>query len=189
MSLCEWATKYSTLLWIWSIHNEYMPHKQSRYPLAFLPWEDLASYPGPFENGPGYEAREDHGSKLIWPPDCDQCTGAILTLQPALMSESPPVLLLLHLWWWRVITPRGQHNHWKRLYNLFWQGNNFTGIFLQQFNNTAGQNEDKCLPDLGTDQSLRPSISSYSRLYTSRRRPRCLQMPTSLLANSDLSHN
>ena len=48
------------------------------YPLAFLPWED-------------------HASKLIWPPDCDQCTRAILTLQPALTSESPPVLLLLHL--------------------------------------------------------------------------------------------
>lgn len=43
--------------------------------------------------------------------------------------------------------------------------------------------------DLETDQSLRPSISSHSRLYTSRRRPRCLQMQTSLLANSDLSHN
>lgn len=152
------------------LYYEYDQYTNICHTLAFLPWEDRAS-------------------KLIWPPDCNQCTGAILTLQPALMSEFPPVLLLLHLWWWRVITSRGQHNHRKRLYHLFWQGNNFTGIFLQQFNNTAGQIEDKCLPDLGTDQSLRPSISSHSRLYTSRRRPRCLQMQTSLLANSDLSHN
>ena len=56
---------------------------------------------------------------------------------------------------------------------------------------TAGQIEDICqdLPDLVTYQSLSSSISSHIRVYTSRRRPRCLQMQTCLLANSDLSHN
>ena len=138
----------------------------------------------------------NHASKLIWSPDCDQCTRKVV--QFLLFSQRSCLSLLRSLFFFTSLgeesSPPGDSITTGRDF-IISSGKGTTSLgptslgpsSCSHLITTAGQTRPG-VRDLVTYQSLSPSISSHSRVCTSRRRPRCLQMQTSLLANSDLPH-